>query len=231
MFKTVPTFFGPLVAIETDDRIGDELERVGHWEFQDFLEIIEIYQRLFSNKLGTILDIGCNIGTWTIPLAHRFSNNKVMAFDCQSVAIECVNRSVRLNHLANVSIMWCAISDVDQSVSYNEINYNWGANFGAFEFETPFINSDFNGKLSNNTSKIEVQTVDSLNIDHVSFIKIDVEGMEHKVLKGSAETIKRCRPMIVWEHHKTNRDLANKLLTTLGYKEYNSIGQLTLSIP
>ena len=231
MFNPVPTFFGPLVAIDTDDRIGDELERVGHWEFRDFLEIMEIYQRLFSNKLGTILDIGCNIGTWTIPLAHRFSNNKVMAFDCQAVAIECVNKSVRLNHLSNVSTMWCAISNVNQSVSYNEINYNWGANFGAFEFEPPFVNSDFNGKLSNNTSKIEVRTIDSININHVSFIKIDVEGMEHKVIEGSIDTIKRCRPMIVWEHHKTNRDLANKLLTTLGYKEYNSVGQLTLSIP
>ena len=33
----------------------------------------------------------------------------------------------------------------------------------------------------------------------IDFIKIDVEGAELGVLKGSTETIKRCKPFIVFE--------------------------------
>lgn len=35
---------------------------------------------------------------------------------------------------------------------------------------------------------------------HIDFIKIDVEGAEYGVLKGAAETVKRCKPYILFEH-------------------------------
>ena len=35
-----------------------------------------------------------------------------------------------------------------------------------------------------------------LNID---FIKIDVEGAEYRVMKGAAETLRRCRPVVIFE--------------------------------
>lgn len=34
----------------------------------------------------------------------------------------------------------------------------------------------------------------------VDFIKIDVEGAEYNLLKGAVETVKRCRPVIVFEY-------------------------------
>ncbi|MBI5217762.1 MAG: FkbM family methyltransferase [Bacteroidia bacterium] len=34
----------------------------------------------------------------------------------------------------------------------------------------------------------------------ISFVKIDVEGAELEVLKGGIETIRRCRPVIIFEH-------------------------------
>ena len=46
-------------------------------------------------------------------------------------------------------------------------------------------------------------TVDMLldweKIEHVDYIKIDAEGAELMILKGAAETIKRCRPLIQCE--------------------------------
>ena len=42
-------------------------------------------------------------------------------------------------------------------------------------------------------------TIDSLSIDDVSLIHLDVEGFEYYVLRGAEKTIKRCRPTIVTE--------------------------------
>ena len=35
----------------------------------------------------------------------------------------------------------------------------------------------------------------------MDFIKIDVEGAEHKVLQGARQLLARCRPTILLEHH------------------------------
>ena len=36
--------------------------------------------------------------------------------------------------------------------------------------------------------------------DHIDLIKIDVEGAELQVLQGAVGTIKRCRPIVIFEH-------------------------------
>ena len=48
---------------------------------------------------------------------------------------------------------------------------------------------------------VDVRTLDESlpSHSHVDFIKIDVEGGEFHVLKGSLETIRRCKPVIIFE--------------------------------
>ena len=49
---------------------------------------------------------------------------------------------------------------------------------------------------------IESTTLDTLfGQETVDFIKIDVEGAEHKVLQGARQLLARCRPTILLEHH------------------------------
>jgi hypothetical protein len=60
---------------------------------------------------------------------------------------------------------------------------------------------------------------------NISLIKIDVEGGELQVLEGGVETIKRCRPHIIFEHglgasefYDSTPDKVFKLLTSCGLK-------------
>ena len=52
------------------------------------------------------------------------------------------------------------------------------------------------------TEKINVITLDShiKKYNRVSFIKIDVQGLEKNVLDGAAKIIKRDKPVIIFEH-------------------------------
>lgn len=232
MFKTLPTFFGPLVSIETDIKIGQQILQHGHYEFQDVLQILWFYEKYFSKRQGHMLDIGCNIGSWTLPLAQRYPENKIIAFDCQAKIVSCVEQTVKLNRLNNVKTQHCAVSDLYTRTSYNKIDYEWGANFGAYEFEPPYANSDFNGKITPDIDSISVLTVDSLNLDQVVFMKLDIEGMEYKALKGAANTITACHPFITFEHHKTDRAGVGHLLKSLGYRILSeTVGQMSMAVP
>ncbi len=52
--------------------------------------------------------------------------------------------------------------------------------------------------------KVDLVTLDDIIPDNhkIRFIKIDVEGAELEVLQGGKETIKRCKPIIYFEHAK-----------------------------
>lgn len=51
------------------------------------------------------------------------------------------------------------------------------------------------------TIEVEVCRLDDLISEtRIDFMKIDVEGAEELVLEGSVETIKRCHPVILFEH-------------------------------
>lgn len=47
--------------------------------------------------------------------------------------------------------------------------------------------------------EVEAITVDSLGLPRLGLLKLDLEGAEYLALQGAAETIARCRPVIIVE--------------------------------
>jgi hypothetical protein len=43
------------------------------------------------------------------------------------------------------------------------------------------------------------RTLDSYNLNDLAFVRIDAQGADGEVIVGAAETIRRCRPVIVFE--------------------------------
>lgn len=74
----------------------------------------------------------------------------------------------------------------------------------------------------------EIHTLDSYNFSVVDFIKIDVEGYELQVVEGAAETITRCKPVMIVEQKGNDqkffdapeRDKAVAFLHGLGMKTH-----------
>lgn len=79
-------------------------------------------------------------------------------------------------------------------------------------------------KERNKSDKIEIKMIDSLNLQNVSFVKMDIEGAELNALKGAKETILRDKPKLAISIYHSNDDMIdiaeyiNDL--NIGYKIY-----------
>ena len=61
--------------------------------------------------------------------------------------------------------------------------------------------------------------IDSLNLPHVRLIKAAMEGREVELLRGAADTIRRCRPYLYLRNDRPDREAELvALLHSLGYR-------------
>jgi len=77
---------------------------------------------------------------------------------------------------------------------------------------------------------VEVTTLDSFELRDVGFIKIGVEGHELVVLKGSEETLRRCRPTVLVEIKQQHLAAIHGFMDGLGY-EMKRLNQIVEAEP
>jgi len=148
---------------------------------------------------------------------------KVYGFEPFPETHELAIENLKLNNIDNVILSTKALSDENNKtieVEYHDPTLRniggWGIHFTK--------DKEFTDNLSSYIS-IEIITIDSLKLDKLALIKLDVEGNELKVVKGGIKTIEKCRPIIILEHWSPfpNIDI-NKtkcefnILLNMGYK-------------
>lgn len=162
---------------------------------------------------SVILDIGANIGNHAIYFDKFVSPKTVYVFEPLSRAITMMLQNVALtySHSINLEYIGLALSDKDGYViPYNTCEHNMGAT----DFREILPEEDID------ISNVGVRTItgDSIFRDlKVDFIKIDVEGMEFKVLAGLAETITKNKPIIFIEVNKNKMNELEQWLLSNDY--------------
>lgn len=75
-------------------------------------------------------------------------------------------------------------------------------------------------------SDVAVETIDSWQLPSLGFLKMDIEGSELMALKGAEQTLKRCRPIVLYEaknlwtvHFRQPKQAVQEFLTGVGYHE------------
>ena len=148
------------------------------------------------------IDVGANVGEWTRPLAKRFA--KVICFEPNPNFRECFKRNI---HEPNVELHPYGLSSHEHTATQ-------GTN-------ATHLN-DRIGDTDPQDGDIQCKTLDSFNLTHVDYIKIDVDGFEVPVLKGAAITLQKNSPVINIEMKKTKRPVivakAQKILHRWGYR-------------
>lgn len=160
---------------------------------------------------GTVLDIGANLGSFTVPLAKKYGKLNFVSFEPQRTIYHQLCGNVFLNSLDNVTPKNLGVGSCDCEVHCGRPDYYTTDNIGSFGL----------GSVGNEI--IQVVTLDSFGFDDVRLIKIDVEGFELEVLKGAQETITRNNfPPILFEvwtvdWFKEKRETILNYVENLGY--------------
>jgi FkbM family methyltransferase len=143
-------------------------------------------------------DVGANVGLYSIYAAKKLKA-KVFAFEPSVFNLELLARNIFLNALQrDITIVPVALSDGIGPSMFKMSSTAWGGALSTF-------GQDFDqhgGKLS---SVFEYQTmgipmndaIRLLDIPAPRFIKIDVDGIEHFILRGGAEVLKSVESVMI----------------------------------
>jgi FkbM family methyltransferase len=144
------------------------------------------------------LDIGANIGLFSLALASLARRGKVYACEPNPKTFTYLEKNVAANRLGNVSCLPWAFSAKKETLRFNSNDTVLACSFALRQDAPPAWSDLFTGLVS-----VEATTVDDLvretGLDRIDCIKIDVEGFELDVLKGARDTLERYHPAVLVE--------------------------------
>lgn len=178
------TIHGPMMYHDWDTVIGKSLEAYGEWGANE----IRFLERLVQPG-DWVVDVGANVGTHTVAFSKAVGEDgKVYAFEAQRVVHQLLCGNVALNNCLNVHALNLGVSDAH---GLGKLPVFAGGNVGAVKIE-----GWAHGE------PLQLVPLDAFNFPRCNLIKIDVEGLEEKVLVGAAQTIARLRPYLFVENNQ-----------------------------
>ena len=167
-----------------------------------------------SPKFGTALDIGAHVGAVSVYLARKFK--RVIAFEAIPSTFEFLE--LNTGGIPNITAMNVAVGP-----EVGEVYLSHYPTHG----QLSHVDGGRDMESTARIGPIPAQTIDSMELTDVSFIKIDVEGFELPVIQGAVETIERCHPLMLVEqngneelHFGRTRDEATVFLESLGMRRH-----------
>jgi FkbM family methyltransferase len=136
---------------------------------------------------AVIIDGGANAGFFTIPVANRIRNRnqRIVSFEPQLALFRALSGSLVLNDIGFCDLQQAGLGDAPGVAMVPDIDYRTPQDFGTVQIST-----------TGTGTPVMVKTIDSLGLERVDFIKLDVEGYECAALAGGIDMIQKHRPYI-----------------------------------
>ena len=151
--------------------------------------------RRFCRPGDTVVDVGANIGEWTLQMADAVGpSGRVIAIEPIPRLAEAVRKSALANHMPQVEVVAAALAESERQAEFAVERGNTGGSR---------LGPHPGGGEAVDHITVRVATLDALiaeaGIGRVDFIKVDVEGFELEVLLGARATLERHRPPMYLE--------------------------------
>ena len=175
------------------------------------------------NFMGTIVDVGCHVGSRTLYLAS-YGMHDFIGIDACKESIDCLNLSIKKNGFKNIKAVHAAVSHSSFKCAF-PVNTH--------EDSTLWRDMGFWKSLwmRKKLRRMKTKTVDEIVGDtHCGVINVDVNGYELAVLHGAHKTILRDLPNLVvrFDPQYKHLDMILDFLHELEYTAYY-IGPLSPS--
>ena len=146
---------------------------------------------------AVIIDGGANAGFFTIPVANRIRSRgqRIISFEPQLTLFRALSGSLALNDISFCDLRYAGLGDVPGTAQVPDIDYGTPQDFGTVQISA-----------TGSGTPVEVVTIDSLGLERVDFIKLDVEGYECAALAGGIGMIQQHRPYIWVEFFITGKE-------------------------
>src|ERR671915_1256839 len=144
----------------------------------------------FTPKQGdVVVDIGAHMGRYTIISSKRVgANGKVVAIEAHPNNFEMLNRNIKLNQLTNVVPLNYAVYSKETKIKLYLPDEESGYTMH-HSIMSNYVFTKYKDKTEDKFVEVSANTLDYFlqleGITDVNWIKIDVEGAEFEVLKGS----------------------------------------------
>jgi len=195
--------------------------RITRWRADTFSdkepETLEWIDKIFKESI--LWDIGANVGLYSCYAAKQ--GVRVFAFEPSVFNLEILSRNIFLNNLTEqVTIVPLPLTDKLTFSTLNMGNTNWGGALSTFGKEY-----GHDGKQMNTVFKLPtiglsmVDAVNSLNIPQPDYIKMDVDGIEHLILKGGISILDKVKGILIEinDNFTEQSENANLILKEAGF--------------
>lgn len=147
---------------------------------------------------AVLWDVGSNIGLYSIYAALK-SNARVFAFEPSVFNLELLARNIFLNGLHNhVTVIPLALSENLGPSLFKMSSTAWGGALSTFGKNFDQNGSKLNSIFEYQTMGLTVdQAMHLLDIPAPNFLKIDVDGIEHLILSGGMEALRKVESVLV----------------------------------
>jgi FkbM family methyltransferase len=166
----------------------------------------ELIDRIMQRKPGSMIHAGTFFGDM-LPTFSRSCPGTVYAFEPVLENYVLAKLCIETNKLENVYLQNAALSESTSIAHIDTGNEGQEHRGGSSE-------------LSDAGQLVGLLTIDSLGIDDIVVIQLDVEGLELPALRGARATIERNAPIVMVED---NLRTCNAFLKELGYSHIRTI--------
>ena len=199
------------------DQISRAIYYRGWYAFEHPLPRL-LEQALNAAPAGLFLDVGANTGVYSLLSKGICPLREVHAFEPLPLVLRILRNNIDLNKFAaDIIVVDAAVCEETGTAGLFVPTQEHGLVETSASLSSKF-KSAHSDVLTVRTIKLD-DYCRQISSKRVAVMKIDVEGMEHKVLKGAQETIARDRPIIFCEILPAARTWAeiSLILESAGY--------------
>lgn len=193
-----------------------------YWEPQLTASLLREIGALNCSR-PAVMDVGANIGLLSLNILSAWPEAKIYAFEPGPLQRGVLERIKKFNHIPGLTIYATALADYEGVAAFSSHG----------DVDASGLDGLQDTKLGGPTRRLEVavSTADKWwranNCPTIHLIKVDVEGAELLVLRGAAELIRTCKPMLfieIWPNHIANYPYGEEdLLSWLAREQYELV--------